>query len=135
MKVKISYQKFKEDVKMLANKILERKKKYNSLYAIPRGGVCVALELTKHLNLPLVEVPDKDSLIIDDLVDSGKTIFLYKKNDKAILYLKPNQQFGPIKNLIYVEKTDGWIEFFYEKTKDDLKNCALRLLQFVEGGK
>ena len=143
MKIKIDYQKFKEDVQKLASKIPYGKIgkdgildpdycKYKNIYAIPRGGVPVALELTKYIYLPLVEKPDKNSLIVDDLVDSGKTIFPYK-NDKAVLYLKPDQKFGPIKNLVYVEKIDGWIEFFYEKTKQDIMGHLERVNEYIKG--
>ena len=63
----------------LAKKI--KKEDINAVYGIPRGGYAIAIELAKVLKLPVItdeaEITKK-TLIVDDLVDSGKTISKYK---------------------------------------------------------
>ncbi len=130
--IEISYQKLKEDCKVLAEKIKTADRGYTSIYAIPRGGVPVGLYLSNELDIPLVKEPEKGSLIVDDLVDSGKTIDPYIKDqyDVAVLYRKPHSP-EESSNLYIVETLDDWIEFPYEATNLDAEENFRRILEFL----
>lgn len=97
--------------------------KYSSVYGVPRGGVPLAIAL----GLPLVQTPDKDTLIVDDLIDSGSTLSQFPNNDTAVLYRKPHSP----KTTYCVEEIDDWIEFFYEDTEKDSHDIIIRLLEHI----
>jgi GTP cyclohydrolase I len=121
--MKISYEKFIQDATTLGNKISG---KYENIYAIPRGGVPVALILSDILHLPLSETPTDKSLIVDDLIDSGKTLQNYKQK-KAVLYRKPHSPHVDF----FVEEISGWIDFPYEEAVKEFPDVVTRLLELV----
>lgn len=116
-------------VEELAQKIKGRQ--YSSIYPVPRGGYRIGIQLGDILGLPLVLDEDeitKDTLIVDDLIDSGKTLSQYN-NDKAVLFVKNNKE-----HLVdfYVKKLtqNEWIQFPDEKDEEELEHLE-RLLQFI----
>ena len=123
--INISAKTYVKDVATLAAKI--DASKYTGIYGIPRGGVPVALELSKHLNLPVVGEPTKGTLIADDLIDSGRTLAAYPNNDTAVIYRKKN---SPKNETYYAREVDGWIVFFYDKADYDLEDNVIRILQY-----
>ena len=46
----------------------------SGIYGIPRGGLCIAVALSHKLNLVMHTSPQKGSLIVDDIYDSGLTL-------------------------------------------------------------
>jgi len=46
----------------------------DSFYPIPRGGMVLAVALSHRFNKPIVHLPTKMSIIVDDIADSGKTL-------------------------------------------------------------
>ena len=53
---------------------LLKEKKIQGVYGFPRGGLCLAVAISHSLNVPLLDKPEPNSLIVDDIYDSGKTI-------------------------------------------------------------
>lgn len=49
----------------------------DSVYGIPRGGLCLAVALSHSLGLPLVIRPKPNSLVVDEICDTGKTLRKY----------------------------------------------------------
>ena len=50
---------------------------FKSVYGIPRGGLVVEVAISHRLGLPLklkMEELDRDTLIVDDIADSGRTL-------------------------------------------------------------
>jgi GTP cyclohydrolase I len=128
-KTLITYERLQQDAHTLAKKL--NKDNYTGIYGIPRGGVPVAVFLSMHLGLPLVDTISEDTLIVDDLVDSGKTIEQYRgKNDVAVLYRKSH---SPIEgdDLFIVDTIDAWIEFPYEDTQTDVEENFRRILEHL----
>ena len=69
---------FKVVVGKLAKMI--KQEKYSFLYGVPKNGLIIAQMVSKQTGIPLMmEAPEKnkDVLVIDDLIDSGKTIEPY----------------------------------------------------------
>lgn len=123
----IDYEKIAKDSMTL----IEQLGSYKSIYAIPRGGVPLGIILSFKLQIPLVEKPEAGTLIVDDLIDSGKTIepFIESGYDVAVLYRKPHSP--EYENLHTVETIDDWIEFSYEKTQTDMEDNVRRLLEYM----
>jgi GTP cyclohydrolase I len=107
---------------------------YTSIYGVPRGGIYLAIQLSQLLNLPIVEKNKihKATLIVDDLVDSGKTRKKYPDNDFAALYKK---QYTPIfQKRTYISDTiNDWIEFFWEKAINEqpAEDAITRIIEMI----
>lgn len=112
----------------LAKKI--NRKDFSNIYGVPRGGYAIAIELGKALNLDVIT--DKDSitnktLIVDDLIDSGKTLSNYKNNKKAVLFVKH----GKTKLVdYYVKEIDEWVKFPDEQ-EDEVQEHITRIMQYI----
>lgn len=107
-----SYEQFVKDVKLLVRKINLLNKKFKGIYCIPRGGYILGVFLSHQLNIPLVDKPGKEILIVDEISDTGKTMSKYKNYTTVCIHYKPNNLSKPT---IYLhEKTDKWIDYFWE---------------------
>ena len=51
-----------------------KNKKFEGVYGFPRGGLCLAVALSHSLVLPLLDKPKQNSLIVDDIYDTGHTL-------------------------------------------------------------
>ena len=49
-------------------------KNFEGVYGIPRGGLCIAVALSHSLGIPLLEKPEDNSIIVDDIYDTGHTL-------------------------------------------------------------
>ncbi|HHX67767.1 MAG TPA: phosphoribosyltransferase, partial [Gallicola sp.] len=112
-----------EDIKLLASKI---NCKYDSIYPIPRGGYLPAIIISQELNIPISFELTKNSLIVDDLIDSGKTLSNYSQ-DKAVVYVKNEKQ-----NEVnyFAVKAQGWINIPDEQGTGIEENIK-RIFQFI----
>ena len=128
-KIKISYDKLIQDINKLAGVIHLSAVQYKTIHAVPRGGTIVGALIAQALGLTLVEEPTDDitCLVVDDLVDSGKTLSQFPHNNTAVLYTKPH---SPSVNFS-VEELDGWIEFPYEETQKDVEDNFRRILEYL----
>lgn len=123
-KYKIDWKQFELLCKKLSEQIHHN---YSSLYPIHKNGLYIAVELNKILNIPIKYELEPDSLIIDDLIDSGKTLEPYKDYDKAVLFVKNNND---NKVTYYAEKSDAWIVLPWEK-EDDIEDTIIRQLEYI----
>ena len=62
----------------IALEIKKRGAVYRGIYAIARGGINPAIHLSYILDIPIVAEPSKYVLVVDDVVDTGRTIKRYK---------------------------------------------------------
>ena len=146
-KIYYPYQEFKEDLKMLTQKIDQP---FDAILGIARGGLSMAQMLGEYYDLrevyaintigyedtekkDLVEVfniPDlklaKQVLIVDDIVDSGDTLIEVLKVLKVkypdVTFLTASlfyKKTAKIAPTWYVKEPKGWIEFFWS---EDLRN-------------
>ena len=51
-----------------------KNKIFVGVYGFPRGGLCLAVALSHSLGLPLLDEPKENSLIVDDIYDTGYTL-------------------------------------------------------------
>lgn len=100
---------------------------YKYIYGIPRGGVYV-VDIIKEM-YPQVNVvtylsltKPKDTLIVDDLIDSGKTIQPFI--DKGFLFFVLfNKQ---------ISKDNSWYVFpWEEEKKETVEDNIVRILQYI----
>lgn len=116
---------FFKDMEVLLNKLreLEQQSKqlslfslagFDGIYGIPAGGLVLAVYLHYRLKLPLLLAPTENSLIVDDIVDTGFTMshYISKGNFTATLFCKKGGKWKP--NIWLREKEEKWIRFPWE---------------------
>ena len=90
--------------------------KLSGIYGVPRGGLCLAVALSHKLNIPLIDKPSKNSLIVDDVYETGLTLTTFKDIEGAMFFVL----FSKIKptwwNTVHVTKKSQWIVFPWENT-------------------
>jgi len=116
----MSWQKFDNACVHLVRQINNSGYEFRAIHGVPRGGLVVAVRLSHLLNLPLRLFDPKGSnphriLVVDDILDSGKTLLPFKKEGLKIaaLYFKPGSEVEPD---FYVHiKKEAWIVFPWER--------------------
>jgi uncharacterized protein len=114
---------FDSACRLLTLLVKSHEKIVNKIYGIPRGGLVPAVKLSHLLKIPMIYEEnkiDENTLVINDIFDTGKTISSLKcrlnlkhKCMFASLYSNENA-IGTID--IYIkEKTDYWIVFPWER--------------------
>ncbi|MFH1193709.1 MAG: hypothetical protein V1661_01805 [bacterium] len=112
---KYSWKMFDSDCEKIAERL--KNANYKNIFGIPRGGLMVAIRLSYFLSIPLIletEKIEKETLVMDDICDSGKTIL--KLRD--LLGFMPD--FISIFNkgqpypIYYCRDTDEWVVFPWE---------------------
>lgn len=113
---KMSWKEVEEAIIHIANCTQDSNIDIYNIYGIPRGGSVPAVMLSHYMDKPivLVEQIGKNTLIVDDIVDSGKTILRYKdKFMTAALCIKKETKTRPdyFLNSYYAEQ---WVVFPWE---------------------
>lgn len=91
---------------------------FKNIYGIPRGGLVIAVMLSHRLGIPLVMAKSKisdDTLIVDDISDTGKTLkkFIKRNNTVATLWVSPRTKTMPTV-FCKVVPDNKWIVFPFE---------------------
>lgn len=131
-KLYYTHNQFSIDIHELAAKIKQSKIHFNSIYAVPRGGAPLASALSVLLTLPIIS-KDKitsNTLIVDDLVDSGQTRSQFLTNYFACLHLKSHAKYFP--DFVLYKGIDAWIVYWWEENEiDSASDIVLRQLQYI----
>ena len=108
----LTWSEFDKSVDYIANKckFLE----FSGIYGIPRGGLCLAVALSHKLKLNLISEPIKNSLIVDDVYETGITLNTFKNIEGAMFFVL----FSKIKpiwwNTVHTSEKSEWIVFPWE---------------------
>jgi hypoxanthine phosphoribosyltransferase len=132
----ISWEQLHRDAKALAWRLLDMKKTWKGIIAITRGGLVPASIIARELEIRLVDtvcissydfkemgeskilksvdIDDQDWLLVDDLVDTGRTANIVRnmlpKAHFATVYAKPEGR--PLVDTFITEVSqDTWILF------------------------
>ena len=84
---------------------------FTGVYGPARGGLLFAVMISHKYGLPFLGAPQKGCLIVDDIVDTGKTAEAWKDKGYTIvsMYYKRNNLVEP----------DYWMNFPWEETRSD----------------
>ena len=96
--------------------------KLSGIYGVPRGGLCLGVALSHKLNIKLIEKPLKNSLIVDDVFETGITLSNYKNIEGVnffVLISKKNPTWWHTVNLSHKKE---WIVFPWENKKNELND-------------
>ena len=100
----------------------------DGVWGVPRGGIVPALMVARHLGLEVLDQPTLDTLVVDDLVDSGRTAEKYMAHHFDALFRKPHTppQIAPS-----AAEMDGWLVFPWEGNDTGPVDAVVRLLEYV----
>ena len=116
MKRYLSWDEFDESVEYIASKceFID----FSGIYGVPRGGLCLAVALSHKLKINLISEPIKNSLIVDDVYETGITLKTFKDIEGAMFFVL----FSKIKpkwwNTVFISKKNQWIVFPWENTSN-----------------
>ncbi|QLH04505.1 phosphoribosyltransferase [Nitrosopumilus oxyclinae] len=121
----VSWSEIDSLTEQLSNLIL-KSKKFSSITTLSRGGLVPSRLLADHLGIEKIFVDEKvipaNSLVVDDIFDSGKTFdrIISKSEDAsklvyATLFARRGKKFPS--QLIYAKETndDGYVVFPWDK--------------------
>ena len=95
--------------------------KLSGIYGIPRGGLCLAVALSHKLDIQLIEKPSKNSLIVDDVFETGITLSNFKHIEGAIFFVLVSKKKPIWWNTVKISNKKEWIVFPWEDKKNELK--------------
>lgn len=118
----VSWELFELAAVDLYNKVREHEEKNNmkfeSIYALPRGGLCLGAKLSYMMKLPIIadkaNVTQK-TLVVDDCTDTGQTLSIYKDNTTVVMFHKHSSSFKPN---IFFKETEKQINFCWESKEE-----------------
>ena len=118
-------------IENLSNLILKSKNKFSSITTLSRGGLVPSRLLADRLGIEKIFVDEKvisiDSLVVDDIFDSGKTFdkIISKSEDSskllfATIFARRGKKFPA--QLIYGEETndDGYVVFPWDRVEFEM---------------
>ena len=107
-----SWKEFDKSVEYIAQKckLIE----FSGIYGIPRGGLCLAVALSHKLNIKLISKPKKDSLIVDDVYETGITLNNFSHIEGAMFYVLFSKKKPTWWNTVNISNKEEWIIFPWE---------------------
>ena len=111
-----SWNEFDKSVENIADKC--KFLNFSGIYGVPRGGLCLAVALSHKLKINLITEPIKNSLIVDDVYETGITLNTFKDIEGAMFFVL----FSKIKpkwwNTVHISKEKEWIVFPWENASN-----------------
>ena len=107
-----SWSEFDKSVEYIANKC--KFLKISGIYGIPRGGLCLAVALSHKLKINLISQPIKNSLIVDDIYETGITLKTFKNIEGAMFFVLFSKVSPTWWNSVHISEKSEWIVFPWE---------------------
>ena len=121
-----TWSEFNKSVEHIANKC--KFFDFSGIYGVPRGGLCLAVALSHKLKINLISEPIKNSLIVDDVYETGITLNALKDIEGAKFFVL----FSKIKpiwwNTVHITEKNQWIVFPWENNLN-LQNDRYEYIQ------
>ena len=140
MKKIISHENYRNAIDDLIRVIKTNGVVFNKVYGVPRGGYYPATVIAQAAGVPVIldeAKIDADTLVVDDLIDSGKTVGeLQKKHPLAkfaTVFGKPNPALCDTSHIccgVQVAQGD-WLVFPDEHDGTDIEDNFRRTLEFI----
>ena len=131
-RVKITYNGYKAVAEEIARQIKKAKCSYRRIYPIPRGGYIIAIQLSRLLCVPIECDKEKincNTLVVDDICDSGKTIEEFKDFDIAVAYAK-KRSISKVKYCGGIVEENDWL-IFPDEHETTVEENIRRILEYI----
>ena len=105
-----------DDVERFVKKVTDECGEACGVYGPPRGGLTLAVMLSHRLNVPMLMAPCDGCLIVDDICDSGDTMWHHRKTiDCKIATMFYVRESAVTHDFWMFEKKQGdWVVFPWE---------------------
>ena len=114
-KIYLSWDDISELVDILCEKISNDLPDIKSITGVKRGGLIPAVMASHKLNIPYVDRINKDTLVIDDICDTGETLKKSVASYTAALHHKPHTSSFEPKVYATIHEGDEWIIYPWER--------------------
>ncbi|MFH1173781.1 MAG: hypothetical protein V1725_01465 [archaeon] len=114
----VTWDMFERAIKHLYDELHVLNRPFDSIYALPRGGLCLGVKLSYMTGLPLITNKERitpNTLVVDDCTNTGKTLSAFAGNVTAVMFHKPTAQFRPT---LFFQETDKQINFCWESKEE-----------------
>ena len=91
---------------------------FSGIYGVPSGGLCLAVALSHKLKINLISEPKKNSLIVDDVYETGLTLKTFKDLEGAMFFVLFSKCKPKWWNSVFIAEKSEWIVFPWESTLD-----------------
>ena len=88
----------------------------SGIYGVPRGGLCLAVALSHKLKINLISEPINNSLIVDDVYETGITLNNFNDIEGAIFFVLFSKTKPTWWNTVFISKKNEWIVFPWENS-------------------
>ena len=112
-----TWSEFDKSVDYIANQC--KKMKLTGIYGVPRGGLCLAVALSHKLNIQLIEKPLKDSLIVDDVYETGITLRNFKNIEGVNFFVLVSKKKPIWWKSVNLSLNEEWIVFPWENRENE----------------
>jgi hypoxanthine phosphoribosyltransferase len=114
-KIYLSWDDVNDLVDTLCEKIITEQPNIDSVFGLKRGGLIPAVMVSHKLDLPWSDVMLPNTLVIDDICDTGVTLKNTVGVYTAVLHHKPHTSCYKPNIYAQIHKGDEWIIYPWEK--------------------
>ena len=114
-KIYLSWADVHDLVETLCEKIVTEQPQIDSIYGIARGGMIPAVMISHRLDLPYANVMGANTLVIDDICDTGHTLKNCIGGYTAVLHHKPHTACITPNLYAALHEGDEWIIYPWER--------------------
>ena len=114
-KVHLTWEQVDTLVTILKNKVLDKLPEIGSVMGIARGGLIPAVMLSHKLGVPYTNLVAPNTLVVDDICDSGKTIKEAPGVYTATLHYKKSAIVKPSVYASLLLNESQWIVYPWER--------------------
>ena len=107
-----TWKEFDKSVEYIADKC--KIFKFSGIYGVPRGGLCLAVALSHKLKINLITEPTKNSLIVDDIYETGITLNNFKGIEGAKFFVLFSKEKPKWWNTVFISQKNEWVVFPWE---------------------
>ena len=111
-----SWSEFDKSVEIIYNKC--KFIEFSGIYGVPRGGLCLAVALSHKLKINLISKPLKNTLIVDDVYETGLTLNSFKNIEGAMFFVLFSKTKPTWWNTVHISEKSEWIVFPWENASN-----------------
>ena len=112
-----TWSEFDKSVEYIANQC--KYFKLSGVYGVPRGGLCLAVALSHKLNIKLIGKPLKNSLIVDDVFETGITLSNFKNIEGVNFFVLVSKKKPTWWNTVNINYKKEWVVFPWENKNNE----------------
>lgn len=110
IKIYVKWEEIENYLNAIVQDIKEKGIKPTGVFGLPRGGLIYATWLSYKLNIPLLMHAAEGCIIIDDIADTGRSLYHYRENRTQF-----NKYY--ITTMYYVKDSLVKPDFYYKEKK------------------